>query len=140
LSKPFHQSDATLCWHDSGNTGTPDTTENAVIPFFEFMASAFQMAGPQPTAQKLADALHNLPVSGGWANGHDQTVIKVGFKAPSPWTAAEDVREVYWNAGRTSEIDNKPGSYCPVDGGHRYDLGEWPSGDPDVFDQAHNGC
>ncbi|MDQ1396961.1 MAG: hypothetical protein QOG64_2220 [Acidimicrobiaceae bacterium] len=140
LSKPFDQSDAALWWRDAGNAGLPDSTQNAIVPFFELMASGFQMAGSHPTAQLVADGLHNLPVSGGWGNGHDQTVIKVGFKAPSPWTAAEDVREVYWNASRTSEVDGKPGSYCPVDGGHRYDLGEWPAGDPHVFDQGRNGC
>ena len=64
----------------------------------------------------------------------------VGFKPPSPFTAAEDVREVYWSQSRPSEVDGKPGSYCPVDGGHRYNLGEWPTGDPDVFDPGRNGC
>jgi hypothetical protein len=37
-------------------------------------------------------------------------------------------------------VDQKPGSYCPVDKGHRYDLGEWVAGNPDVFDTNTNGC
>ena len=49
-----------------------------------------------------------------------------------------DTREVYWSQTRISEIDNKPGSYCPVDGGHRFDLGEWLSGDPAGFNSATN--
>jgi hypothetical protein len=141
LPQTFSDGDSTHWWQDSGNAGQPgDKTSNAVVPFFSIMATAFQMAGPKPTPELIHQGLMALPIAGGWAATHDQTIIKVGFRPPSPWTAAEDTREVNWNAGRTSEVDGKPGSYCPVNGGQRYDLNEWGTGNPQVFDQAHNGC
>lgn len=142
LPKPLSKSDAQDWWNASGQSGTMDATENATVPFFELMATAFQMAGPAPTPQGIATALHGLPVTGGWNNdGHDPTMIKVGFKAPSPWTAAEDTRFVYWSASRTSEVDGKPGSYCPLNGGQRFDLNELPTGNLAFFNAAANsGC
>ncbi len=139
-AQPFAQSDAVHWWQAAGNTGEPDTTENAGDPFFAIMATAFQEAGPRPTPASIHQGLLNLPILGGWAKTHNPTIIQVGFRPPSPWTAAEDVRLAYWNANRTSEVDGKAGSYCAVDGGHRYDLGQLPAGPPDVFDPAHNGC
>ncbi|MEY2399129.1 MAG: hypothetical protein QOJ00_2303 [Actinomycetota bacterium] len=136
----FEQTDAARWWVDAGRSGAPDGTENAVLPFFSLMATAFQVAGSHPTPQSIHAGLTAIEPFASWQATHDPHNIKVGFRAPSEWTAAEDTREVYWSQGRTSEIDNKPGSYCPVDGGHRYDLNEWPGGDPAVFDRPKNGC
>ncbi|HVT77601.1 MAG TPA: hypothetical protein VHD87_11280, partial [Acidimicrobiales bacterium] len=138
--QPFAQTDAALWWSAAGNSGQPDSTENAVVPGFSLMATAFHVAGSHPTPDSIHKGLVALDPLGAWATFHDQHSIKVGFKSPSEWTATEDMREVNWNATRTSEIDGKPGSYCPIDGGHRYDLGEWLKGDPDVFDSSKNGC
>ena len=105
------------------------------------MASAFQTAGPEPTPQKMAAGLQAIPVRGRWQDLHDPHVIQVGFKPPSQYTAAENVREVYWVQTRNSEVDGKTGSYCPMRGGYRYDIGEFPPGEPDAFDSAGNaGC
>jgi len=141
VALPFDQSDAANWWRDAGNAGLPDQTENAVVPFFSIMAAAFQTAGPEPTPLKIAAGLQGLPVTTRWQDIHDPHVIQVGFKSPSPYTAAENVREVYWVANRPSEVDNKAGSYCPMRSGMRYDIGEIPSGEPPVFDSASNvGC
>src|SRR5207302_8645159 len=130
--KAFAQTDAPLWWNDTGHQGVPDATENASVAFFSLMAAGVQMAGPHISVQAFADGLHNLPATGGWNNdGHDPGAYNVGFKDPSPYTAAEDTREVNWSQARKSEIDGNPGSYCPIDHGHRFDLGQWPSGDPD---------
>jgi hypothetical protein len=140
LNKPFAQTDAALAFSDAGFAGLPDTTENLAWGYFSLMASSFQDAGPLVTPASLHQGLLNAPAQGGWALTHDQRYPLVKFAPPDPWTALEDEREIYWNAGRKSEVDGKAGSYCPVDGGHRYSLGEWPAGTPDVFDPAHNGC
>jgi hypothetical protein len=137
--QPFADTDAARWWTDAGNTGQPDATENAVQPYYAFMATAFQVAGPHPTADVIHKALVNLAPLGGWQNVHDQHTYKLGFKTPSEWTITEDTREVNWSQTRVSEIDGKPGSYCPIDGGHRFDLGEWLKGDPNVFN-SQNGC
>jgi len=140
LSPPFAKSDAPQWFVDAGDSGQATVPDNAISPFFSLMGSGFQLAGPKPTPQKIHDGLTSAPLEGGWALTHDPHMILVGFKAPSPYTAAEDTREVYWSQTRPSEVDGKPGSYCPVNGGQRYNLGEWGTGDPDAFDPAHNGC
>jgi hypothetical protein len=61
---------------------------------------------------------------------------KIKFSAPSDFTGINDAREVWWCKSRRSEIDGQPGSYTPVDGGKRYDLTEWPTGSPKVFDSV----
>ncbi|MBA2608852.1 MAG: hypothetical protein H0U92_07945 [Actinobacteria bacterium] len=136
----FANTDAARWWTDSGRSGLPDTTENAVLPFYSLMATGFMVAGSQPTPLSIHAGLRAIEPFASWQLTHDPHNIKVGFRPPSEWTAAMDTREVYWSQTRVSEIDNKPGSYCPVDGGHRFDLGEWPTGDPAVFDSAKNGC
>ena len=140
LPTAFQNSDAMHWWQDAGRPGQPDKTENGVIPFFSVMATAIQVAGPQPTPEKIAHGMQTLAPMGGWAQTHDQHQPLIAFNGSSPWTILKDTREVYWSQTRPSEVDGKPGSYCPVDGGHRYNLGEWPGGDPAVFDQAKNGC
>jgi hypothetical protein len=141
LPQTFADGDSVHWWQDSGQPGQPgDKTSNAVVPFFSIMGAGFQMAGPKPTPELIHQGLMSIPLAGGWAATHDQTQILVGFRPPSPWTAAEDTREVNWNASRTSEVDGKPGSYCPVNKGQRYNLDEWGTGDPQVFDTGHNGC
>jgi hypothetical protein len=78
--------------------------------------------------------------NGGWAKLHDPHVSQWGLDQQSPWTFEQDVREVYWSPSRTAEVDGKPGSYCPVAAGRRYNLGGFAAGGPDVFDSAANGC
>jgi hypothetical protein len=140
LMPPFSQSDATHWWQSAGNAGEPDATEPASVPAFSFMATAFQLAGPTPTPQGIATALQDGPTFGGWAKLHNPTVPEISYKNPSPWTASKDVREVYWNANRTSEIDGKSGSYCPVNGGERYDPGGFQPGTGELFNTKQNGC
>ncbi len=140
LAQQFAQSDAVKWWQSVGNPGEPDTQTNAVFPFFALMANAFQAAGPEPNPLLLHQGLEALPVTNVYAVTHDPTRIQTGFKPPSPWTAAEDVRLAYWNGNCVSEVDGKQGSYCPVNGGQRFQLGALPTGLPDMFDKARNGC
>jgi hypothetical protein len=137
---PFAQSDATKAWQDVGNPGQPDVTENLPLLMYEFLGNAFMEAGPSPTPALIHQGLVALGTNGGWAKLHDPHIMQWGLDQQSPWTFAEDAREVYWSQSRTSPADGKPGSYCPVAAGRRYNLGEFATGDPDVFDSASNGC
>jgi hypothetical protein len=38
------------------------------------------------------------------------------------------VRQVYWSATATTPTDGSNGAYLDVDGGARYQLGQWPGG------------
>jgi hypothetical protein len=141
LSKPPGQTNSQLWWNDTGRSGSPSPTVDAVTQrLYQLMAMAVQTAGPHLSIQSIYAGLHAMPISGGWNQAHDPRLYKEGFRDPGPFTWYMDAREVYWNASRTSEADGKPGAYCMVAGGRRYDLGEIPAGDPDVFDPAANGC
>jgi hypothetical protein len=137
---PFSESDATRAWQDAGKSGQPDSTEGLALYLYLFLGNAFMQAGPSPTPASINQGLVALGTNGGWAKLHNPRIIQWGLDRRSPSTFAQDVREVYWNQTRISPVDGKPGSYCPVAGGRRYNLGEFAAGDPDVFDSAANGC
>jgi hypothetical protein len=137
---PFAQSDATRAWQDAGNPGQPATDAGLYLLPFMFMGDAFMEAGPSPTVDRIHQGLVALGNNGGWAKLHDPHVSQWGLDQQSPWTFEQDVREVYWSPSRTAEVDGKPGSYCPVAAGRRYNLGGFAAGGPDVFDSAANGC
>lgn len=136
----YSQSDATKAWQDVGNSGQPDSTEGLPLLLYEFLGDAFMEAGPSPSPAGIHQGLLVLGTNGGWGKLHDPHVIEWGLNQQSPWTFGKDVREVYWSQSRPSSVDGKSGSYCPVSGGQRYELGQFPAGDPDVFDSATNGC
>jgi hypothetical protein len=137
---PFAKSDATKAWQDTGHSGQPQTDQALYIYPYLFLGNAFMEAGPSPTPWVIHQGLVALGTNGGWAKHHDQHLIEWGLDKGSPWTFAEDAREVYWNQNRRSNADGQSGSYCPVAGGRRYNPGEFTRGDPDVFDPAKNGC
>ena len=121
-------------WRDAGNPGLPDNTANLAWVYFNLMASSFQVSGPILTPENVRQGLFVQPPKGGWAETHGNPAYPlVKFAAPDDYTGINDAREVWWCSTRPSEIDGKPGSYTPVDNGHRYDVGQWPGGDPQVF-------
>lgn len=136
LQTQFEQSDAAKAWRDAGESGSPgDRTSNLSWSYFSLMGSIFHNAGPRPTPANIRNGLFTAPVRGGWKESKGdprQALIKFGTGADD-YTGIEDVREVWWSATRPSEIDGRPGSYTPVDGGHRYELGEFSTADPKVF-------
>jgi hypothetical protein len=137
---PFAHSDATKAWQDTGHSGQPPTDQGLYIYPYFFLGTAFMEAGPSPTPAGIHQGLLALGTNGGWAKNHNQHLIDWGLDRQSPWTFAEDVREVYWNQNRPSSVDGSAGSYCPVAGGRRYNPGEFGGGDPVVFNAAQNGC
>jgi hypothetical protein len=52
---------------------------------------------------------------------------------PSDYTAANDVREIYWDPAATSTYNGKKGAYIdPNPGGVRWKVNELPAGDPNI--------
>jgi hypothetical protein len=137
---PVADNDATRAWQDTGHSGASQSDQALYIYPYLFLGNAFMEAGPSPTPVGIHQGLLALGTNGGWAKHHDQHLMEWGLDQQSPWTFAEDVREVYWNPNRKSSVDGSTGSYCPVAGGRRYNPGEFVPGDPDVFDPRTNGC
>lgn len=97
-----------------------------IIYFQMYMlAIGLQMAGPNLTPQTFAEGMDRYPGGSGLAGSW-------GF-GPGDQTPAEDAREIWWDPGRRSVQNNEPGAYVDTAPGTRYRRGEWPGGDPRVF-------
>jgi hypothetical protein len=125
---PFEQSDATVSYRDGGGAGSPDTTENLNWAYMSIMGSTFMNAGAKPTPASIRAGLFSADPIGG-----DPVHAKIYFGRPNDYTGIKDAREVFWCQTATSGIDGKQGAYVPVNGGKRFEVGQWPAEEPKVF-------
>jgi len=127
---PFAQTDGAVVWREAGNSGVPYTSANLPWSYLATLACAAQMAGPTQNPGTFERALlTGLCNGGGWRDGKNPLRAMVAF-GQGDYTALSDAREVYWDANATSEIDGKAGAYVPLNGGHRYGIGDWTPGEP----------
>ncbi|MHB8671515.1 MAG: type 1 periplasmic-binding domain-containing protein, partial [Acidimicrobiales bacterium] len=134
---PFPEDDAARAWRDAGKSGLPDKTENLNVAYWILMGNAIQDAGPGLNPDTIRQGLFSAPARGGWKLTHGNPHYTLQqYRPPDDYTGVNDAREVWWCKSKVSDIDGEPGSYYAVDNGHRYDLGEWPGGDPQVFDHV----
>jgi hypothetical protein len=122
---PLQDTDQARAWRDVGREGNPCGNNGCGVlwSYFSLLGTAIHMAGPDlnpPTVEQ--GLLERLPPSGGTPE-----VPLVTFD-PGDYTGLGDAKEVYWSNTAPSSIDGQPGSYVLVDGGKRYQLGQWPGG------------
>ena len=125
---PFDQSDAVAAWHDAGQQGLPDKTENLNWAYFTFMASGFQMAGAKPNVNAYKNGYFTGPPEGG-----DHIHALIAFGHPNDYTGIKDARQVWYCSSKPSPINGNNGTYVSLEGGKRRQLGEFQSGDPAMF-------
>ena len=86
------------------------------------LAIGLQMAGPDLNPQTFEAGMFNYPAKSGpfglWDFG------------PGDRTAANDVREIYWNAGAISTFNGKQGAYIGGNEGARFQKGQIPKAPP----------
>jgi hypothetical protein len=82
-----------------------------------------QMAGPTLTPDNFETGMFAYPGGNGGAGLWDF--------APEHYTGVSDIRELWWDPDATSPFNGEKGSYA--DNGERYNQGEIPEGDPEVF-------
>jgi hypothetical protein len=90
----------------------------------QMMAIGLQMAGPNLNPQTFEKGMFAYPPklgpAGYWVFGqHD-------------YTAANDVREIYWDPAATSTYNGKKGAFKEPNPGVRWKQGEIPTGDPTI--------
>lgn len=85
------------------------------------LAIGIQGAGPNLTPQSLSDGMFNYPQKNGTVG-----LWKFG---PGDRTAANDVREIYWDRNAISPYNGKQGTYLPHTKSQRYEFGQIPAGD-----------
>ena len=90
----------------------------------QMMALGIQMAGPNLTPANFQKGMFSYPGRLG----------PVGFwsYAPHDYTAADDVREIYWDPNATSNYNGKKGAYIDPQKGTRWLPGRIPAGEPAV--------
>ena len=117
---PFSDTDAVKAWHDTGNSGEPDGTENLALAFYTYMGIMLQQAGPTLNPTTMHAGLMALKPIGG-----DPFHPAFGFTKQHPWSSMMDIREIYWCPTRTSPINGQAGSYVPLMSGRRWTLGQF---------------
>jgi hypothetical protein len=106
---------------------------------FYFLVNALnllQAAGPNLTPENVAKGAWGLPKM-----GDKDSAAGVWWYGDSvdgdggDHTATEDSKEVYWDADappEATEVDQtQKGDFIPTFGGRRFELGQWPEGEPD---------
>ena len=102
----------------------PAFTVDLIYYQMEQMAIGIQMAGPNLNPQTFEQGMFAYPPKVGpfglWQYG------------PHDYTAANDVREIYWDSTKTSSYNNKAGAFVETFPGVRWKQGQVPAGDPPI--------
>jgi hypothetical protein len=100
----------------------PAFTVDLIYYQMEMLAIGIQMAGPNLTPQTFEQGMFKYPPKLG----------PVGYWtfAPHDYTAANDVREIYWSGTATSGYNGKKGAFVEPQPGVRWRQGQIPAGDP----------
>jgi hypothetical protein len=138
LVKAQQEADRVYQWH----SGRPPPSKSALYPSYYMMEQLFftglHMAGPRLTPQTFRDGLFSYPATGG---GPTTPLLGWGRTA---WahddvSACDDMSEFWWDPSAQGDDEaGHPGRgmYRFVDGGRRFKPGQWPAGEPRVFDPA----
>ena len=86
------------------------------------LAIGIQMAGPNLNPATFEKGMFDYP-------RHSGPYGTWGF-GPNDYSTSDDAREVYWNASATSVETNTVGAYIDSNGGARFPIGQWPTGNP----------
>ncbi len=130
LYKPLGEQEASIVWRAAGNSGTAYSSAELQWGYWAVIAAGIQMAGPTLNPGTFEQALLSGAVdTRPWTVGKDPHIVYTHF-GKGDYTATSDAKEAYWDANATSPIDGKAGAYVSLNGGRRYRLGEWPSGEP----------
>jgi hypothetical protein len=127
---PLDSSDAAKVQQDMGGQGHPCGKNGCGInwAYVNMLGHAIQQAGPNLNPLTLEKGLLTTPPAGGWVkSGKRPDVVLAKFGA-NDYTWLSDVREVYWSSSAVSPVDGERGAYVNVNGGERYELGQWRGG------------
>ncbi len=123
--QPFSDNDAARVWRATGRSGQPYNTALFAWHYYEMLGGIIQMAGPNLNPGTFEQGARRLGTLGG--GQHETRRFGEG-----DYTWISDMREVYWSHTTPSRLDGRPGSYVALNEGRRYDLGQWPQGEPQL--------
>ena len=124
---PVERTDA---YRAAADVGVRDNgAGNLIFAYMSLIATQVQMSGADLRPLNVERGMLSLPAGGGWAATKNPLAILIKY-GPGDYTAIEDSRHTYWDPNATSRIDGKPGAYIALEGGRRFEIGKWPSGEP----------
>ncbi|HXA42732.1 MAG TPA: hypothetical protein VNV65_07460 [Candidatus Solibacter sp.] len=100
-----------------------------ILNYYELMPifDQLQAAGPILTPANIAAGTKRLPRFGG-ATAADGT-----WFYGNTHTAIIDSREIYWDETQTSQANGMQGTYVEIYNGRRFELGQYPTGQPPFY-------
>jgi hypothetical protein len=126
--QPRGETAADAVWEGAGRDGdcvvcreSPVTVESYLM-----IGHLLQAGGADLDPGSVERGAFEYGARGGWEETGDPRVGLREF-GPNNYTWGQDMREVYWDPNATSVFDGEQGAYVAVDGGRRYQLGEWTS-------------
>ena len=107
--------------------GVP-VNQGTVLTYYELLPifDQLQAAGPVLTPANIAAGTRSLPRLGG------STAADGTWYYGTSHTAIIDSREIYYDETKTSP-DGKAGTYVEIYGGRRYEVGQYPTGEPPFY-------
>lgn len=126
--KEYHHGDPTA------NEGVTDgkVAVNVNRSVVNILFSGIQMAGPKLNQDTFAQGLFDMPAVGG---SPARPLLKFTKQDP---TWYKDFSELFWDStttGRDEVNKDGAGAFLRVDGGKRYQAGQWPETAPKVFNK-----
>jgi hypothetical protein len=129
-------SDAHELYEEITGEVIPNGTTGALYTLATHVFNMLQAAGPDLTPENVERGVQSLPVLGGPDFAVGKRWFGEGVDGKPDHTATDDEREVYWDPdaepGPEEPDRTKTGRFVETEPGVRYDLGEWPEGDPQI--------
>ena len=124
---PLDSSDAAKVQQDMGGSGHPCGKNGCGInwAYINMLGHALQQAGPNLNPLTFEKGLLTMPASGGWEKSGKRPDVSLAKFGQNDYTWGSDTREVFWSASAVSPVDGERGAWVNVNGGQRYELGQW---------------
>lgn len=123
-----------------GESPPASNAAQVVFPNPTVLMSGIMGAGPRLTAETFRDALFAAKPIGGGLTVPQASFGKQYFPKPD-YTVLDDTVEIWYDPDATGPDErgkDGQGMYRYVDGGKRYLPGQWPTGDPEVFQKDNS--
>jgi hypothetical protein len=128
-------------YHDARRSDA-DGSEGVLIEIYrariQTLFRGIHMAGPNLTYDSFRQGMYSFPAT---PDGGGTAALPYVYITPDSPTDIKDFAEVYYDvtaSGNDERSQSGLGMMMKTDGGQRYQLGQWPSDDPHVFDPNHN--
>jgi len=120
-------------------TAPADQTVPVVAAPHQVIFSAIQGMGPAVTYENFRKVLFSAPIVKSTTISPQVSYGDRGFFPATDYAGLDDQTEIWWDPEPTGVDElgrDGAGLWRYVDGGKRYLPGEWPTGEPKVFDKA----